>query len=126
MGIWIYADNIILLSSSRAGLQEMVKNCENFAEATELKFSTNIQIEKCKTKCLIISKERVNYNGKTPIFLNELHLPFVNDLKHLGNVLQSVHSMTIDCKKTRDNFISKIHSFNQKFYLNVPDVILKL
>ena len=25
MGIWVYADNIILLSSSRTGLQEMVK-----------------------------------------------------------------------------------------------------
>ena len=33
MGIWVYADDIILLSPSRTGLQEMVKNCENFAKA---------------------------------------------------------------------------------------------
>ena len=58
----------------------MVKICENFAKATKLKFSTNIRIEKCKTKCLIFSKERINYNKKNPIFLNELHLPFVNDI----------------------------------------------
>ena len=53
MGICVYADDIILLSPSTTGLQEMVKICENFAIATKLKFSTNIQIEKGKTKCLI-------------------------------------------------------------------------
>ena len=37
MGIWVYADDIILLSPSRTGLQEMVKICENFAKATKLK-----------------------------------------------------------------------------------------
>ena len=57
-------------SPSRTGLQEMVKICENFAKATKLKFSTNIRIEKCKTKCLIFSKERINYNEISPILLN--------------------------------------------------------
>ena len=43
-----------------------------------------------------------------------------------GNVLQSDNSMTIDCNKKRAIFISKIHSLNQEFYFNSPDVILKL
>ena len=34
--------------------------------------------------------------------------------------------MTIDCNKKQDNFSSKIHSINQEFYSNNPDVILKL
>ena len=58
MGIWVYADDIILLSPCRKGLQKMVKVCENFAKATKLEFSTNIRIDKCKTKCLIFSKEK--------------------------------------------------------------------
>ena len=66
-------------------------------------------------KCLIFSKERINYNEITPILLNELPLPFVNDLKHLGNVLQIDNSLTIDCNKKRAIFISKIHSLNQEF-----------
>ena len=70
MGILVYADDIILFSPSRTGLQEMVKFCENFAKATKLKFSTNIRIKKCKTKCLIFYKERVNYKEITPILLN--------------------------------------------------------
>ena len=65
------------------------------------------------------SKERVNYNEITPILLKELPLLFVNDLKHLGNVLQSDNSMTIDCNKKRDIFISKIHSLIQEFYFIV-------
>ena len=48
MGILVYADDIILLSPSRTGLQEMVKICESFAKAKQLKFITNMQIEKCK------------------------------------------------------------------------------
>ena len=66
----------------------MVKICVNFANATKLKFRTNIRIEKCTTKCLIFfSKESVNYNEITRILLSELPLPFVTNLKHLGNVL---------------------------------------
>ena len=33
------------------------------------------------------SKESVNYNEITRILLSELPLPFVTNLKHLGNVL---------------------------------------
>ena len=69
MGIWEYADDISLLSHSRTGLQEMVKICQHFVKATKLKFSTNIRIENCKTKCLIFSTERINYNEITPILL---------------------------------------------------------
>ena len=57
MGIWVYADDIILLSPNRTGLQEMVKICEKFPKATKLKFSTNIRIKKCKTKCLFFLKK---------------------------------------------------------------------
>ena len=69
LGIWVYADDFTLLSPSRTGLQEMVKICENFAKATKLKFSTNVRIAKCKTKCFIFSKERVNYNEIISILL---------------------------------------------------------
>ena len=46
------------------------------------------------------SKDLVNYIDITPIVLKELPLPFVNNLKHLGNILQSDNKI----------FISKIHS----------------
>ena len=54
--------------------------------------------------------------------MNELPLPFVNDLKHLGNALKNDNSMTIDCNKKRAIFISKLHSLNQEFYFNSPEL----
>ena len=72
MGIWGYADDIILLSPNRTGLQEMVKICAIFAKATKLKSSTNSLIKNVKLNALFYSKERVNYNEITPILLNEL------------------------------------------------------
>ena len=81
---WVYAG---LLSPSRTGLKEMVKICENFAKATKLKFSTNIRIEKCKTICLILSKERINYNEITPILLNFALLQFC--IRFLSNLCKN-------------------------------------
>ena len=46
LGVWVYADDIILLSPSRRGLQDMVNICEQFANIYKLKFSTNINVEK--------------------------------------------------------------------------------
>ena len=57
MGIWVYADDIILLFPSKTGLQEMVKICKNFAKATKLKFSTNIRIENVKLNALFFLKK---------------------------------------------------------------------
>ena len=55
------------------------------------------------------SKDLVNYIDITPIVLKELPLPFVNNLKHLGNILQSDNKI----------FISKIHSLNQEFDITI-------
>jgi len=44
LGIWVYADDVILLAPSRTALQEMVKICESFAitQLTVLAFKTII------------------------------------------------------------------------------------
>ena len=61
-----------------------------------------------KTKCVMFSKTVIDVNSVRPIMLDNLPLPFVNEIKHLGNVLQSDNSMTKDCSIKRACFISKI------------------
>ena len=56
MGFFGYADDLLLLSASRSGLQAMVKLCEGFAKLMKLKFSTNVDPVKSKTKCVVFSK----------------------------------------------------------------------
>ena len=89
-------------------MQSMVRICEKFASDKSLKFSTNEDPVKSKTKCIIFMK------GKTPevepILLNGDPLPWVKEVKHLGNTLQADNSMKTDCILKRGRFIGKVNS----------------
>ena len=52
MGCLGYADDILLLSASRTGLQEMVHICEVYTRQKGLKFSTT-KSDAEKSKCII-------------------------------------------------------------------------
>ena len=86
-GILIYCDDIFLLSASRTGLQAMVKECEIYAKTRNMKFSTNSDPIKSKTKCIIFSKNDSERKNVLPILLNNDKLPYVDELKHLGHYL---------------------------------------
>ena len=45
-GILVFADDIVLLSGSRNGLQCMVDICSNFVKKRNLKFGTNVNPQK--------------------------------------------------------------------------------
>ena len=83
LGIWVYADDIVLLAPSRNALQEMVNICKQYELLT---FSTNRNIAKSKTKCLIFTKSVIDINNIFPI-LNGVPLHYVSEVKHLGNIL---------------------------------------
>ena len=51
-GIIDYADAIFLLSPSLDVFQDMIATCENYASAHNLSFSTDVNPNRCKTKCL--------------------------------------------------------------------------
>ena len=57
VGIVAYADDLLLLSSTPDGLQEMIKTCEIYGNDQNLTFSANPIIDKCKTKCLAFLKK---------------------------------------------------------------------
>ena len=80
---------------------------------TSLTVPSKVEID-LTSSCLLtgfVYKRNRFLKGTVPAVI--LPLPFVNDLKHLGNVLQSDNSMPIDCNKKRAIFISKFHSLNQ-------------
>ena len=51
-GAAAYADDIILLSPTRSGLQEMFNICFNYFNDHDIIISTNIDPKKSKTKCI--------------------------------------------------------------------------
>ena len=84
------------------------------ASLHQLKFSTNVNVSKSKTKYIAFSNPVMNTD-------NNLPLPYVSEIKHLGTTLQSHGSMTkyVSCAKS----ISKIHSLNQKFHYAIHPCI---
>ena len=121
-----YADDLLLLSGSRSGLQSMVDICQQFTCKKNLKFSTNPNAAKSKTKCIVFSKKQRDLRDLAPVLLNGDPLPWVHQVKHLGNILQCDNSMTTDCTVKRGVFIGKVNSLFQEFSFVDPKVKMKL
>jgi hypothetical protein len=121
-----YADDLLLLSASRSGLQVMVNMCQKFTSKKNLKFSTNPDESKSKTKCIVFSKKPKELKNVAPIMLNGDPLPWVQQVKHLGNMMQFDNSMKVDCTQKRGKFIGKVNSLLQEFHFVEPRVKMKL
>ena len=123
-GIFGYSDDNMLLAPSEFALQKMLEICENFAGHHNLKFSTDVNPKKCKTKCIgFLKKLRKLKNLK----LCGNNLPWVNTFKHLGNNLSNQNSITghdIDVK--RAVAITKNIEMNQEFYFASPFTKFKI
>ena len=126
LGCFGYADDLFLLSASRSGLQVMVNLCQDFASSRNLKFSTDVNPEKSKTKCLVFSKKAKDRLNVLPVLLNGDPLPWVSQVKHLGNLLQLDNSMKVDISQKRGKFIGKMVSLFQEFHYVDPDVFVKI
>ena len=75
-----YADDIMLLSPTLEGLQDMVDTCAAYMSVHNLSFSSNPDTRKCKTKCMSFLKtDRIVKNIK--LYGNDL--PWVTSIKHL-------------------------------------------
>ena len=125
-GAVIFADDIFLLSASRNGLQHMVNICSEFVSARNLKFGTNADPKRSKTKCIMFSKRSRSQSLPMNITLNGNRLPWVKQVKHLGHIVQSDNSMSIDIVQKRAAFIAKMNSILQEFHFSEPDTLVKL
>ena len=112
----------MLLAPSEYALQKMLEICENYAGAHNLQFSTNVDPNKCKTKCIAFTrKPRRLQNRLQDMKLCGTNLPWVNTFKHLGNNLCNQNSITnhdIDVKKAVT--ITKNIELNMEFHFASP------
>ena len=81
---------------------------------------------KSKTEYIVFSKKQSDLRDIAPVLVNGDPLPWVHQVKHLGNILQSDNSMTTDCTVKRGVFIGKVNSLFQEFSFAAPKVKLKL
>ena len=99
----------------------MLKTCEDYAGAHSLRFSTDPNPTKCKTKCMkFLKKDRF----VEPLLLCGNPLPWVQNCKHLGNHLENkIDGMKKDVKIKRANYIDKNNDLLQEFHHCHPKTI---
>ena len=121
-GVFAYADDIVLLSPTRSGLQQMLNICSRFFSDHGIKISTNPNLSKSKTKCMAFhTKERpVN------ISLNGRDLPWVSSYKHLGHLLHDSEDWQHDLLLKRGMFIGGFHELQQELGKQDPSIMLRL
>ena len=78
------------------------------------------------TKCIVFSKNKRDWTNVLPITLNLDALPWVDKVKHLGNMLQRDNSMSTDVLQKRGKYIGKVNSLLQEFHFVKADILTKL
>ena len=124
LGLLGYSDDNICLAPSLHALQNMLRTCEEFALSHNLKFSTDPDPLKCKTKTLaFLKKARPLPN----LILCGNPLPWTNKCKHLGiNLENKIDGCQYDMKVKNAQYIGKNLELNQEFHFTHPSTKLKL
>ena len=120
VGILGYADDLYLLAPCIDGLQEMLSICEKYANDHNLKFSTDPNPNKSKTKCMAyLLKEREL--PKLELCGNKL--PWVNRGKHLGMRIDSIKDSILakDAVEKRARYIQSNNELVQEFAYTSSD-----
>ena len=123
-GIFGYSDDNWLLAPSLAALQDMLRTCEEYAGNHNLKFSTDPNPTKCKTKLMGFLKKARELPS---LLLCGNPLPWVDRLKHLGNNISNViDGNQLDMKIKAAKYVDKNNSLCQEFYFAHPSTKVHL
>ena len=124
MGLLGYSDDNVCLAPSLKALQDMLKICEDFAESHNLKFSTNADPIKCKTKTMAFLKRPRPLPNLT---LCGNPLPWTNRIKHLGiNIENKIDGCEHDMVTKNAQYVAKNIELNQEFSFAHPNTKMKI
>ena len=117
-GIFGYSDDNWLLAPSLPALQDMLVTCQEFAASHNLKFSTDQDPKKCKTKCMAFLKRQMDLPS---MMLCGNPLPWVDKLLHLGNMVTNhIDGGQLDMKQKVARYVDKNCNINQEFSFAHP------
>ena len=117
-GIFGYSDDNWLLAPSLPALQDMLVTCQEYAASHNLKFSTDQDPRKCKTKCMAFLKKPRELPN---MILCGNPLPWVEKLVHLGNIVgNKIDGGQLDLRQKAARYIDKNCNINQEFSFAHP------
>ena len=115
-----YADDLVLLSPSVYGLQQLIDICYN--ESVFLKLNFNPK----KSLCIKFCKSRIYKQLRPLIRLNDVCLDFVKQVKYLGFMINFNLSDADDILRERNKFYASFNSILRKFYFIDLNIFLNL
>ena len=123
-GIWGYSDDNWALAPSLSALQDMILTTEEYANSHNLKFSTNPNPVKCKTKCMAYLRTQRDLPN---MMLCVTTLPWVEQLKHLGITgTNKIDGCQKDILIKRAIIIERCSDIMQEFHFAPPESQMKL
>ena len=128
LGVWygagVFADDVFLMAPNRFTLQRMVTVAEEYGAEHNLKFSTDPDIKKSKTKCIIFRGAR-RIPKPEPVVLNGKQLPWVESLDHLGVKLHESIKMDSDADRARGSYMRRADDLRAQLYWSWPSTKMK-
>ena len=106
--VFMYADDLVLLSSSVEQLRNMIAIC--FSEFAEL----DLQVNPKKSACLRFGDQCTSQLPN--ITVNNCIIPWENQLRYLGIVFASSKKFSVDLKHIRCKFYSSFNALYSKIY----------
>ena len=114
LGLFGYSDDNYALAPSISALNDMMETISEYAVEHNLRFSTDPNPRKCKTKVMAFLKKP---RPLPQVYLGQVALPWVSQCTHLGNTIKNVSDgFQEDIKIKRARYISKNVEINQEFY----------
>lgn len=117
MGALSYADDITLLSPSLTGLNAMLKMCAIFA----LEF--NITFNSKKSLCIKFGNK---LSGNETAKLDNSVISWVDNIKHLGNYIDTTRTDVLDCRRKISEFTGYVNKLIANFGHLQDDILCTL
>jgi hypothetical protein len=123
LGLLGYSDDNICLAPSLNALQDMLKTCQDYAADHNLRFSTDVNPSKCKTKTMAFLKTQRTFPN---LILCGNPLPWTDKYKHLGTTITNkIDGCEEDMKVKNAMYIEKNIELNHEFFFAHPATKLK-
>ena len=104
----------------------MLNLASEYVDYHNISFSTHQDSAKNKTKGIVFSRKRLNYEPES-LLLNSNELPWVHRANYLGNIIEDVpNGLLHDAKVKRAKYIERKVELEQEFNLAHPEVKCKI
>lgn len=116
----MYADDLVLIAPSSAGLQKLINTCELFGSSHDIMFNTK------KSATMIVRSALLRKSQLPSFYLAKEAIPVVSCYKYLGHYLSDDRADDSDIKRQLRQLYIRANTIIRKFHMCTVEVKLKL